>query len=130
MFASRDTRRLSDGDDDRRELRAGPSGEQGLLVLGPQSGSNGLLDVLDRFLLVDSLRNASRQSRTFRHETACLVFLEGRVKQHGPASIEIVRYRVPGEMKSREPGVWSTFYSLRGQASPAPLPGQAALGGI
>ena len=119
-FANRDTNPPSDCDYDGCELRIEPASSKGLLVLGPEPGPNGLLDILERFLLVLPLGDASGQSRTLRNEPAFLVFLESHVKQQDPASAGILRSWGLGR-DWRDWGLVCVLHSARSCRSPVRL---------
>ncbi len=53
-----------------------------LLILGPEPGLNGFLDVGQGLLLVLALGNATRESRTLRDYPAIFCVVYGDVKQH------------------------------------------------
>jgi hypothetical protein len=53
-----------------------------LLIFSPHPGGDGLLDVLDRFLLVFPLRNTAGMCRTFGDNPSDVGFLKQDAKKH------------------------------------------------
>src|SRR3970282_1798332 len=85
MFESR--AKGLNGNHDFGLTRIRGKGRYCLLIFGPQPGRDGFLDIGEGFLLRLALRNASRQGRTLRHNTAALSFGERYVKYHVSLSL-------------------------------------------
>ncbi len=77
-----ETSHKSDGDDDLLLAVVKGLGTQGFLILSPEPGLNGFLDIDQRFLFVFALRDTTGQGRTLGYQPAVFDMFNGYVKQH------------------------------------------------